>query len=208
MAELDRKTVIEHIDDLIQRGCIAVGSLIFFPKLRLTEVGERRPEELLRIMVLAGLPEDTSAVTSVSEPTGSGQLYTEKTFWPKFFEDLSKVRKRVIILSAFVSVTERTNQLHECFQAMMRRGVIITVYTRTIEEHGSESTVADAIRRLRGIGVKVIERSRLHYKIAILDRAVAWEGSLNILSHYGSEEHMRRFEGSDVADEILRNLGL
>ena len=37
---------------------------------------------------------------------------------------------------------------------------------------------------------------------------IAWEGSLNILSHWGSGEHMRRFEDEGVVGEILRGVGL
>jgi hypothetical protein len=45
---------------------------------------------------------------------------------------------------------------------------------------------------LHGVGVEIIEQRDLHQKLAILDRAVAWEGSLNILSQRSTTEHMRR----------------
>ena len=45
-------------------------------------------------------------------------------------------------------------------------------------------------------------------KVAIIDDALAWEGSLNILSHRDTEEHMRRFEGLSTVEEIIRNLDL
>ena len=43
------------------------------------------------------------------------------------------------------------------------------------------------IDQLRSIGVNVIvnviERRSMHQKVAIIDEVIAWEGSLNILSH-------------------------
>ncbi len=62
------------------------------------------------------------------------------------------------------------------------------------------------IEQLRSIGIKVIERRSMHQKIAIFDNALAWEGSLNILSHRDTAEHMRRLEGSSAIEEIIRNL--
>ena len=48
----------------------------------------------------------------------------------------------------------------------------------------------------------------MHHKIAIIDDSIAWEGSLNILSHWGSGEHMRRFGDEGVVEEILGSLGV
>jgi predicted RNA-binding Zn-ribbon protein involved in translation (DUF1610 family) len=44
--------------------------------------------------------------------------------------------------------------------------------------------------------------------LSIIDSTIAWEGSLNILSHKDTEEHMRRFEGLSTIEEIIRNLEL
>lgn len=54
----------------------------------------------------------------------------------------------------------------------------------------------------------VIERHSMHQKVAIIDGTIAWEGSLNILSHKDTEEQMRRFEGQSTVEEIIRNLEL
>jgi len=71
------------------------------------------------------------------------------------------------------------------FQAMIRRGIKIRVYTRPRSEQiGEMANQADAvIRQLRSIDASVIELSKMHQKVAILDNSIAWEGSLNILSH-------------------------
>jgi len=59
------------------------------------------------------------------------------------------------------------------------------------------------IEQLLSMVVKVIQRSNMHQKIAILDNEIAWEGSLNILSHRDTEEHMRRFEGQSAIEIVF-----
>lgn len=45
-------------------------------------------------------------------------------------------------------------------------------------------------------------------EMAILDRQVLWEGSLNILSQSNSREIMRRIQGEDHAQEMFEFLKL
>ena len=68
-----------------------------------------------------------------------------------------------------------------------------------------------AIDSFRKVGVKVIEgydSKKKHFKTAIIDDNILWDGSLNILSHGDTEEHMWRYEGATAIEEIVRNLEL
>jgi hypothetical protein len=47
-----------------------------------------------------------------------------------------------------------------------------------------------------------------HRKLAIIDRKILWEGSLNILSQNNSREIMRRIEGKKYASEMFNFLSL
>jgi len=138
-----------------------------------------------------------------------GNLYTERNFWAQFFQDLRTVKERLIILSPFLSV-RRGSVLMNYFQAMIGRGIEVRVHTKPRNQQiGEMATQADVvIKQLRSIGANVIERRNMHQKVAILDNTLAWEGSLNILSHRDTGEHMRRFEGSSAIEEIIRNLEL
>ena len=148
------------------------------------------------------------STTPLREPV-SGDLYTERNFWAQFFQDIKTVQKRLVILSPFASV-RRSSVLMDYFQAMIRRGIEIIVYTRPINQQvGEMVNQADAvIRQLRSIGAKVIERRSMHQKVAMIDNSISWEGSLNILSHRDTGEHMRRFEGPSAIEEIVKNLEL
>jgi len=139
----------------------------------------------------------------------SGELYTERNFWAQFFQDIKGVKERLVILSPFIS-THRSGMLMNYFQAMISRGVAIQIHTRPVSQQvGEMAKQADVvIRQLRSIGASVIEHLSMHQKIAILDNTIAWEGSLNILSHRDTGEHMRRFECPSAIEEIIRNLDL
>ena len=138
-----------------------------------------------------------------------GQMYTEKNFWAKFFQDVIRSQQRLIILSPFLSV-RRSSNFMDSFRAMKGKGIDIRIYTRpSNQQTGEMANQADiVIDQLRSIGAMVIERRSMHQKVAIIDDTIAWEGSLNILSHKDTEEHMRRFEGQSTVEEIIRNLEL
>ncbi len=152
---------------------------------------------------------DTLLATIENRAPVYGHLYTERNFWAKFFHDLKTSKTRLIILSPFLSV-RRSGFFMDYFRAMKGRSVDIRVYTRPKNQQtGEMANQADiVIDQLRSIGVNVIERRSMHQKVAIIDDAIAWEGSLNILSHKDTEEHMRRFEGLSTVEEIIRNLEL
>lgn len=149
-----------------------------------------------------------SAEAPTREPV-SGDLFTEHNFWAQLFQDLKTVKERLIILSPFLSI-RRSSMFIDYFRTMLGRGVEIRIYTRPSNQQvGEMANQADVvIRQLRSIDANVIERRSMHQKVALLDNTIAWEGSLNILSHRDTGEHMRRFEGASAIEEIIRNLDL
>jgi hypothetical protein len=65
------------------------------------------------------------------------------------------------------------------------------------------------IRKFEAIGVQVLITTDYdHRKLAILDRKILWEGSLNILSQNCSQEIMRRIESEDQAEAMFRFIKL
>ena len=83
--------------------------------------------------------------------------------------------------------------------------------TRDPKEHeeNMEYQSEDAIRTFEAIGVQVLLCVGNHHrKLAILDRKILWEGSLNILSQTYSREIMRRIESEKIALEMFNFLKL
>lgn len=148
-------------------------------------------------------------VAETSTRVISGELFTQKNFWAQFLQDLQTVNERLIILSPFLSI-KRSGPLVEYFRAMIGKGITVRIHTRPkAQQTGEMANQSEiVIEQLRSIGAKVTERRGMHQKVALLDNRIAWEGSLNILSHRYTEEHMRRFEGESAIEEIIRNLEL
>lgn len=65
-----------------------------------------------------------------------------------------------------------------------------------------------ALSTLMHIDVQIIYSKNHHRKIAILDRNITWEGSLNILSQNNNSEIMRRTMSASHAWQLVRFIGL
>ncbi|HUD44420.1 MAG TPA: phospholipase D-like domain-containing protein [Patescibacteria group bacterium] len=132
-------------------------------------------------------------------------LYDETTFYNKFINDLSVTKEEVIIESPFIT-TRRLNILKPIFERLIAKGVQVFVITRPPHEHdGDMAGQAEAgIRYFECIGVQVLLGAGGHHrKLAMIDRTVLWEGSLNILSQSHSREFMRRIESRKLTEELF-----
>lgn len=140
----------------------------------------------------------------------SSKLFDETTFYKAFIKDLKKCQKEVIIESPYITC-KRMALLESVFQKLIKRGVKVYVITRNPREH-SESLERQAeleISIFEEMGVQVLLCAGNHHrKIAILDRNILWEGSLNILSQGYSREIMRRIHGGKAAKEMFNFLKL
>jgi phosphatidylserine/phosphatidylglycerophosphate/cardiolipin synthase-like enzyme len=97
------------------------------------------------------------------------------------------------------------------FDSLLLRGVKIYVMTRDPQEHDEnmEYQSEDAISQFERMGVQVLLCIGNHHrKLAILDRKILYEGSLNILSQSHSREIMRRIENEELAIQMFDFLRL
>ena len=133
-------------------------------------------------------------------------LYTAHNFYAAFFADLRKATREIIIVSPFLTAS-RAQQFFDLFRSKVTAGVAVRVFTQTVREGaGDMSLQAEmVIEGLKRIKAQVVERRGLHQKFAFIDRKVAWEGSLNILSQSAgrSTEHMRRLPFARTCDELI-----
>ena len=140
----------------------------------------------------------------------TSQLHDEKTFYQKFLTDLEACTKEVIIESPYIT-TERMRTFDRIFHKLLKKGIKIYIITRDPKEHelGMEAESEDAITWCEMLGVQVLLCVGNHHrKLAILDRKITWEGSLNILSQTWSREIMRRIEGQELALQMFNFLKL
>lgn len=140
----------------------------------------------------------------------NSSLYDEKTFYQTFLSDLERCKDEVIIESPFIT-NQRMRTFDRIFEKLIKRGVKIFIITRDPKEHEEfmEPQSEEAIQWCEMVGIQVLVCVGNHHrKLAILDRAILWEGSLNILSQSRSREIMRRIEGKDLALEMFNFLKL
>lgn len=140
----------------------------------------------------------------------NSSLFDEKTFYQTFLDDLKHCQQEVIIESPFIT-SARMKTFDRLFQNLLKKGIKIYIITRDPLEHdgGYEIQSEDAIRWCEEVGVQVLLcQGNHHRKLAILDRKILWEGSLNILSQAKSREIMRKIDSEDVALQTFNFLKL
>jgi hypothetical protein len=146
--------------------------------------------------------------TDPAVPFPTSDLYDEKTFYIKFLKDLEVCTDEIIIESPFITTT-RMKTFYPVFGRLIERRVKIYIFTRPPEEH-DEFYHKQAEREIRNFECMGIETllclGNHHRKLAILDRKILWEGSLNILSQVNSREIMRRISGEVFAKQMIEFL--
>ncbi len=135
-------------------------------------------------------------------------LHDEHTFYQAFIHDLKRSKTEVIIECPFIT-SSRVEMLIPIFKGLLDRKVKIHIITRDPAEHDEflKYQATNEILACYELGVKItMLKGNFHRKLAIIDRKIIWEGSLNILSQNSSREIMRRIESKKMSHEILRFL--
>lgn len=138
-------------------------------------------------------------------------LFDEKTFYQQFIKDLQCAKEEVIIESPFI-MSRRAQMFYPVFKQLLDKGVDMYVITRPPQDQENKvirQQAEQTISHFERLGVQALLSSGNHHrKLAILDRKILWEGSLNILSQSNSREIMRRIEGKHMAQQMYDFLKL
>ena len=140
----------------------------------------------------------------------NSSLYDEKTFYQTFLRDLEKCKEEVIIESPYIT-SGRMRTFDRLFEKLLKKGVKIYIITRNPKEHEEfmEPQSEETITWCETIGIQVLMcTGNDHRKLAMLDRKVLWEGSLNILSQTRSREMMRRIDNQESTMQMFNFLKL
>ena len=139
----------------------------------------------------------------------SSVLYDQNTFSKAFIRDLYSCQNELIIESPFIT-SKRMEIFLPIFAKLRQRDVRIVINTRNPNDHEDyyRLQAIDAIVNMQILGVKVLYTVGHHRKLAIIDKQIIWEGSLNILSFNDSCEIMRRITSVVIAEQLLSFSGL
>ena len=135
-------------------------------------------------------------------------LYNEDTFYDQFITDLRNATEQVIIESPYITV-KRLHSLLQVFTHLKSKNVSIFIITRSPQEHDNTMAIQSerGIQWFEKMGIQVLlENGGHHRKLAIIDREILWEGSLNILSQTKSREIMRRILDKQLVLQMLNFL--
>ena len=134
------------------------------------------------------------------------QLFDEKSFYTAFIDDLECCEQEVIIESPYITST-RIRMFYPIFEKLLSKGVKIYVVTKNPDDLENQSLNHQSqveIQNFECMGIQALLCIGNHHrKLAILDRKILWEGSLNIFSHAHSREIMRRVENKQVAMQMF-----
>lgn len=145
----------------------------------------------------------------LKKPFNPSKLYDQRTFYDAFFKDVKTCKHELIIESPFITLW-RIEKLLPTLERLKNKGAHIVINTRDPIEHEPEYRMQAqiAVEKMQSIGIQVLYTVKHHRKLAVIDRRVTWEGSLNILSHSDSCEIMRRIDSESEAKALLRFIEL
>lgn len=138
------------------------------------------------------------------------RLFSESNFKRQFVEDLKRANKVVTIESPYLTVRQ-IRSYAPLFRQLTGRRVRIRINTRQFSHHNwaMEQQARQAAKLLLDSGVDLYVYNDLrHWKLAMIDRQILWEGSLNILSHNLSREVMRRTDSSWMCQNMIKFIRL
>ncbi len=144
------------------------------------------------------------------KPSNNKEIFNEKSFYQKFTQDLLASKKEVIIYSPFVSKF-RLDDMKQTIEKLRHRNIEIFIFTRPIKDYETifQPQLECSLKKYAELGVNISYlEGNIHEKVAVIDREIHWEGSLNILSQRSSKEIMRRTSDQDSAMQIITYLGL
>ena len=137
-------------------------------------------------------------------------LFNESSFYDAFIKDLKHCKTDLVIESPFIT-NKRMATLLPTLEKLNVKKVNIIINTRDPIETDDEYRRSEAYRavsRLQHLGIRVLYTKGLHRKVAIIDRSILYEGSLNILSQNNSTEIMRRISSKRLVQQMVMFIGL
>jgi len=134
-------------------------------------------------------------------------IFDNSSFLPVFINDILTAQREILIVSPFVT-RRRTIQMMQDLEIALRNGTRVIVVTRPAMEYreADQTALLGTFDIMQDAGVKMIFRSNIHQKFALLDKKTVWYGSINLLSFGSSEESIMRLESPNIANELMKTV--
>ncbi len=134
-------------------------------------------------------------------------IFDKHSFFPVYTNDIVNAAREVLIVSPFVT-NRRVPQMMQYFHTILKNQVKVTVITRPAEdfEDNRRSVLEQIFNALKEAGIKVLFKSNIHQKFAIVDRKIVWYRSINLLSFGTAEESIMRLISGNIAHELIKSI--
>lgn len=131
-------------------------------------------------------------------------IFDNHNFMTVFCNDVSSAKSDMVILSPYMT-KKRLHQMMNILSSGINNGAKLTIITRPESDYmGKDKTVfEDMIKSIRSTGTKIIFKSKIHQKFAVIDQRIVWYGSINLLSFGSAEESIMRLDSINIANELI-----
>ena len=134
-------------------------------------------------------------------------IFNRDNFLTVFNQDIVAAKKEILIVSPFVR-KRRTQQMMQNLIKSSENQVQVIVVTRPKKDFPlkDHDTLQRALNLMTANNVKIVLKSNIHQKFAIMDQKVVWYGSINLLSFGNAQESIMRLENSNIAHELIKTI--
>ncbi|MDD4402423.1 MAG: DEAD/DEAH box helicase family protein [Desulfitobacteriaceae bacterium] len=142
---------------------------------------------------------------SESKPfEATNTIFDNHNFLTVFSNDISSAKSDMVIVSPYIS-KKRLSQMLNILSCGINNGAKLTIISRPETDYKEKNRVAfsNMVNSIRLTGAKLIFKSNIHRKFAIIDQRIVWYGSINLLSFGSSEESIMRLDSINIANELI-----
>ena len=99
-------------------------------------------------------------------------------------------------------------QMIQQLNAASANHVRVVVVTRPLEEYkpADRNALHETLNILEKNKIRIVLKSNIHQKFAIMDQKIVWYGSINFLSYGNAEESVMRIENAHIASALLESI--
>jgi superfamily II DNA or RNA helicase len=134
-------------------------------------------------------------------------IFDKDNFLPVFNQDIVAVKKEIVIVSPFIR-KRRSTQMINHLKVALDKNIRVIVVTRPQEDFNPENRPAllGILNLLKNTGIRVVFKSNIHQKFAVMDQKTVWYGSINLLSYGNAQESIMRIESPNIANELMKSI--
>lgn len=132
-------------------------------------------------------------------------IFDSTTYRPVYEKDILSAGKEIIISSPGLG-TRKTSRFIKLIPPLQERGVKIQIITLPpdIYPDKAKEWAEKNQHRLAKAGASILTLPNCHEHFAIIDRALCWYGSMNLLSQEKEEDSLMRLTSPKIAEELIQ----